>query len=46
MEESPVTLPPGRERLPTSPVSSGAPAGDITIGIVVVAVMAALTAGV
>jgi hypothetical protein len=30
----PVTLPPGRERLATSPVATGSPADAITIGIV------------
>ena len=44
--DSPVMLPPGRARLAISPVPSGSPAGAITIGISVVARLAACTAGV
>ena len=39
--ESPVTLPPGRARLATKPAPTGSPALVITIGIVVVALLAA-----
>jgi hypothetical protein len=46
MLATPVTLPPGRLRLCTSPVSSGAPAGAMMIGMVVVAAIAARTEGV
>ena len=41
--DSPVTFPPGRARLATSPVATGSPAIAITIGIVVVASFAAKT---
>jgi hypothetical protein len=44
--DSPVTLPPGRARVAIRPVSTGAPAGAMTIGIVAVAFFAANTAGV
>src|SRR5262249_26062658 len=37
----PVTLPPGRARLATSPLPNGSPAAVMTIGIVVVARLAA-----
>ncbi len=43
---TPVTFPPGRARLATSPVSMGLPAGAMTIGIAVVAAFAARAAGV
>src|SRR5262249_54655876 len=43
--DKPVTLPPGSDRLLINPDCNGAPA-TITIGIVLVAAMAALTAGV
>src|SRR5689334_2554703 len=42
----PVMLPPGRARLATKPVATGAPAGAMTMGIVPVASLAAWTAGV
>jgi hypothetical protein len=41
-----VTFPPGRARLSIRPCCKGAPAGAMTIGIVRVAAMAALVAGV
>jgi hypothetical protein len=41
----PVTFPPGRAKLSIRPCCKGAPAGAMTIGIVRVAAMAALTAG-
>ena len=44
--DRPVTFPPGRARLSIKPDCKGAPAGAMTIGIVCVAPMAALTAGV
>ena len=44
--ESPVTLPPGRARLATKPAPTGSPALVITIGMVVVALLAANAAGV
>ena len=43
--ENPVTLPPGRARLATKPAPTGSPAFVITIGMVVVAFLAANTAG-
>ena len=43
---TPVTLPPGRLRLATRPVSTGAPAGAMMMGMVLVAAIAARTAGV
>ncbi len=46
MLDSPVTFPPGRARLSTSPSSSGAPAGAISLGSLLVAILPALTAGV
>src|SRR5262249_7324176 len=42
-ELNPVTLPPGRARLATAPVTSGSPIAAITIGITVVACFAART---
>ena len=39
--ESPVTLPPGRARLATKPAPTGSPAFAITMGMVVVALLAA-----
>ena len=39
--ESPVTLPPGRARLATRPAPTGSPALTITMGMVVVALLAA-----
>jgi hypothetical protein len=42
----PVTFPPGRARLATSPFSTGAPTATMTTGIVVVARLAATVAGV
>src|SRR5262245_16028607 len=42
----PVTFPPGRAKLSIMPICKGAPAGAMTIGIVRVASMAAVTAGV
>ena len=39
--ESPVTLPPGRARLATKPAPTGSPMFVITMGIVVVALLAA-----
>ena len=44
--ESPVTLPPGRARLATRPAPTGSPAFVITMGMVVVAFLAANAAGV
>ena len=44
--ESPVTLPPGRARLATKPAPTGSPAFVITMGMVVVALLAANAAGV
>ncbi len=44
--ETPVTLPPGRERLVTSPVPTGSPAPAMTIGTERVAFTSARTAGV
>ena len=44
--ESPVTLPPGRARLATKPAPTGSPAFAITMGMVVVALLAANAAGV
>src|SRR5215472_4907429 len=41
--DTPVTLPPGRERLRTRPAATGSPLEPITIGIVVVACFAAST---
>src|SRR5262245_33525986 len=41
MEVTPVTLPPGRERLATSPCSTASSDDPITIGIVLVALLAA-----
>ena len=46
MRLSPVTLPPGRARLLTSPVPSGSPADVMTMGIVAVACLAARGASV
>src|SRR5579863_177065 len=46
MRLSPVTLPPGRARLLTSPVPSGSPADVMTMGIVAVACLAASGASV
>src|SRR5215472_13531811 len=43
---TPVRLPPGRARLATSPIATGSPPTKNTIGIVVVAALAASTAGV
>jgi hypothetical protein len=37
MNVNPVTLPPGRARLATSPVPTGSPSGNMTMGIVRVA---------
>ena len=45
-EVTPVTLPPGRLRLATRPTSTGSPPIAKTIGIVVVAALAASAAGV
>src|SRR5215475_3478304 len=42
MEVTPVTLPPGRERLATSPCSTGSSDDPITIGIVLMAALAAM----
>jgi hypothetical protein len=42
----PVTLPPGRAKLATSPLPNGSPAATITIGIVAVARLAASGASV
>src|SRR5215467_16343175 len=39
--ENPVTLPPGRARLATKPAATGSPMLVITMGIVVVALLAA-----
>src|SRR4029077_18572667 len=44
--DSPVTLPPGRAKLATTPVSTGSPAVANTIGITDVACFAARTGGV
>ena len=44
--EIPVTLPPGRARLATKPAPTGSPAFVITMGMVVVALLAANAAGV
>ena len=44
--ESPVTLPPGRARLATRPAPTGSPAFAITMGMVVVALLAANAAAV
>ena len=44
--ESPVTLPPGRARLATRPAPTGSPALAITMGMVVVAFLAANAGGV
>src|SRR5262249_1881760 len=44
--DSPVTLPPGRARLATSPLPTGSPATENTIGIVAVACFAATISGV
>ena len=44
--DSPVTLPPGRARLATKPAPTGSPAFVITMGMVVVALLAANAAGV
>src|SRR6516225_12321782 len=43
---TPVRLPPGRARLATSPIATGSPPTKNTIGIVVVAALAASVAGV
>ena len=43
--ETPVILPLGRARLDINPVATGSPAGAMTIGISVVACLAAATAG-
>ena len=43
--DSPVTLPPGRARLATKPDPTGSPAFAITMGMVVVALLAALAGG-
>jgi len=43
---TPVTLPPGRARLATSPISTGDALPAITMGIVVVAALAACAASV
>jgi hypothetical protein len=43
---TPVALPPGRLRLPTSPVSTGSVAVTKTIGMIAVAALAATAAGV
>ena len=42
-KDVPVTLPPGRARLATSPLPTGSPTLTMTIGIVRVACMAATT---
>ena len=44
--DSPVTLPPGRARLSTSPLPTGSPAAEKTIGIVAVACFEATISGV
>ena len=44
--DSPVTLPPGRARLATSPLPTGSPAAVNTIGIAVVTCFAAVISGV
>ena len=44
--ESPVMLPPGRDRLFTRPASTGSPIAAITIGMVLVAFLAASAPGV
>ena len=46
MRLRPVTLPPGRARLATSPAPSGSPATAKTIGMVEVACLAARVGGV
>jgi hypothetical protein len=46
MELTPVTLPPGRARLVTSPVATGSPGSSMTMGIEVVALLAAWAGGV
>ena len=46
INESPVTLPPGRPRLATSLVATGSTTGVITMGIARVAFWAAWAAGV
>src|SRR5262245_48246626 len=46
LEETPVTFPPGRARLATSPVPTGSPTGAMTIGISCVAFFAAIADGV
>ena len=46
MNVIPVTFPPGRARLATSPVPTGSPSGIMTIGTVRVAFFAAWAAGV
>src|SRR5204863_3122292 len=43
--DSPVMLPPGRARLATSPVPTGSAAFPMTIGITLVALLAAWSAG-
>ena len=46
MSETPVMLPPGRDRLLTKPVATGSPPASVdTIGMVVVAFLAAMAAG-
>jgi hypothetical protein len=44
--ESPVTLPPGRARFATNPAATGSPLLVITMGMVVVAFLAANAGGV
>jgi hypothetical protein len=44
--DKPVTFPPGRARFDTSPVPTGSPTAEKTIGMVVVAFCAAMAAGV
>ena len=44
--ETPVMFPPGRARVETNPLATGSPAGAITMGISLVARLAATTAGV
>src|SRR6266852_423728 len=46
MIDCPVILPPGRARLATIPVATGSPIGPVTIGIVLVAFLAARLPGV
>jgi hypothetical protein len=44
MMATPVMFPPGRARFETNPAAIGSPAGAMTIGMVCVALLAALTA--